>query len=132
MSPVPFSLIITEGFGALKMPDKTENLLKSLDGKYAAINGATQIRAGVIRPELIVPQIGQKEISKEINYELKIGTRVRLIRRPNFGKTGIVSKLQEQPVIIETGSKVRVLSVKIEDGNEVTVPRANVEILGDS
>ena len=129
---IPFTLIITEGFGSLKMPGRTENLLKSLDGKYAAINGATQIRAGVIRPELIVPKSGQKENSEEMNHELKIGTRVRLIRRPNFGKIGTVSKLQEQPVVIETGSKVRVLNVKIENGNEVTVPRANVEIIGDA
>ena len=67
-----------------------------------------------------------------MNHELKIGTRIRLIRRPNFGKIGTVSKLHEQPVVIETGSKVRVLSVNIENGNEVTVPRANVEIIGDT
>ena len=128
---IPFSLIITEGFGSLKMPGRTVNLLKSLNGKYAAINGATQIRAGVIRPELIVPQNDQKEKAEKMNHELKIGTRVRLIRRPNFGKIGTVSKLHDQPVVIETGSKVRVLSIEIENGNEVTVPRANVEIISN-
>ena len=37
------------------MAERTFSLLKSLEGKTASINGATQIRAGVIRPEVIVP-----------------------------------------------------------------------------
>jgi len=30
---------------------------------------------------------------------------------------------------VESGSKVRVLVVRLDDGTEVTVPRANVEII---
>ncbi len=52
---IPFSLVVTEGFGAITMAARTFNLLKSLEGKLASINGSTQIRAGVIRPEVIVP-----------------------------------------------------------------------------
>jgi hypothetical protein len=37
------------------MAQRTFELLKSLTGKKTSINGATQIRAGVMRPELIVP-----------------------------------------------------------------------------
>ena len=126
---IPFSLIVTEGFGMLAMPERTRSLLQELNGRYAAINGATQIRAGVIRPELIVPHEKQTDTIAGQAMELKIGTRCRLIRRPNFGKIGTVSKLQEKPIVIDTGSSVRVLSVQLENGPEVTIPRANVEIL---
>ena len=36
------------------MGDRTFNLLKSHDSKFVSINGATQIRAGVIRPEIVI------------------------------------------------------------------------------
>jgi hypothetical protein len=52
--PIPFTLVLTEGFGDIAMAHRTFSLLRSLEGKVAAINGATQIRAGVIRPEIIV------------------------------------------------------------------------------
>jgi hypothetical protein len=60
---------------------------------------------------------------------LHVGTRVRCIRRPQFGQLGAVTSLPDQPVKIATGSSVRVLSVRLDGGAEVTIPRANVEIL---
>lgn len=126
---IPFTLVLTEGFGDMTMPQRTRELLQSLSGRQAAINGATQIRAGVIRPEIIVPKTAAGGVAPRISQELRVGTRVRLIRRPNFGRIGRVQGLPDKPVLIATGSKVRVLSVKLEDGGEVTIPRANVEIL---
>lgn len=126
---IPFTLVVTEGFGSLVMPERTAHLLRQLDGHVAAINGATQIRAGVIRPELIVPEYESKEELHVNLSDLKPGVRVRLIRRPHFGQIGHVHELIEQPVEIDTGSRVRVLSVDLGDGKIITVPRANVEIL---
>ena len=126
---IPFTLVVTEGFGDLEMPERTQHLLKELDNHEAAINGATQIRAGVIRPELIVPGFETNEDLHKNLSELKPGVRVRLIRRPNFGRIGHVHELLEKQVEIATGSMVRVLSVDLGNGEIVTVPRANVEIL---
>ena len=125
---IPFTLVLTEGFGDLTMPERTAHLMRALNGRVAAINGATQIRAGVIRPELIVPGYETEEDLHVNNSELRPGVRIRLIRRPHFGEIGTVEELIEKPVEIATGSKVRVLSVRIGD-KVVTVPRANVEIL---
>jgi len=55
------TLIITEGFGRMEMAAKAFDLLQSRKGMKASINGATQIRAGVIRPEVVVPiRIGEE------------------------------------------------------------------------
>ena len=48
------TLVVTEGFGKISMSKRTYELLKSFEGNMASINGATQIRAGVIRPEIII------------------------------------------------------------------------------
>lgn len=127
------TLIITEGFGKMKMSERTFELLQSFDGKMASINGATQIRAGVLRPEIIVPNPSDSEASirseEEIAAGMTSGTKVRIIREPYFGAIGTVINLPVELHTVETGSKVRVLTVKLEDEREVVVPRANVEIL---
>jgi hypothetical protein len=128
---VNLTLVVTEGFGFLGMAHRTFELLRSLEGKEASINGATQIRAGVIRPELIVPlDLGAEKTDKaHESGELKIGTSIRIIREPYFGILGTVTELPAQLVTVESGTEVRVLKAKLEGGDEVTVPRANVEIM---
>jgi len=130
---VPFTLIITEGFGDLPMAERTFNLFKKFEGLKASANGATQIRAGVQRPEVI---IFRKDVDpfEEVEDKLEsghldIGTTVRIIRDPYFGEIGTVIDLPNEPIVIETESKVRVLKVRLMDGREVVIPRANVELI---
>jgi hypothetical protein len=125
------TLVVTEGFGKMRMADRTFSLLKSLNGKIAAINGATQIRAGVIRPEVIVPcpeREGETRASL-VEGGLAVGMPVRIIREPHFGALGKVTALPVALQDIETESKVRVLEVELEDKTRVLLPRANVEII---
>jgi hypothetical protein len=124
------TLIITEGFGRMNMSHRTFLLLKDFDGQVAVINGATQIRAGVMRPEIIIPHEEEAdEASGELEAGMQPGTPVRIIREPYFGEIGAVVSLPVELQKVETGSDVRVLVVRLEDGREVTVPRANVEII---
>lgn len=128
---IGITLMVTEGFGTLAMAERTFNLLKTIEGKLASINGATQIRAGVIRPEVIVPleTVGGEAPVVAKGLELKIGTPIRVIREPYFGRLGNVTELPAQLMVVESGTEVRVLKATLEDGNEVCVPRANVEII---
>ncbi|MBL8060144.1 MAG: hypothetical protein JNK63_05445 [Chthonomonas sp.] len=128
---LPLTIMVTEGFGRLNMAERTFQLLRSLEGKRASMNGATQIRAGVIRPEIIVPLDLSAADTHQISgaLELKAGTPIRVIREPYFGALGTVTDLPSQLVVLESGTEVRVLRAKLESGEEVTVPRANVEII---
>ncbi len=130
---IGITLIITEGFGQISMAQKTFDLFKSREGQPACINGATQIRAGVIRPEIIIPIDGDihAELQKSDYRELglQIGSPVRVIRHPHFGKLGEVVDLPPQLTELESGSHARVLEVQFSDGERVTVPRANVEMI---
>jgi hypothetical protein len=114
----------------MRMSSRTFSLLKEFDGHEAAINGTTQIRAGVLRPEIIIPhKLVLSKSEKELSRGMVPGTPVRIIGDPYFGKIGTVSSLPVQLKKVETGSDVRVVDVKLEDGEIVTVPRANVEII---
>jgi len=128
---INITLMVTEGFGFLTIAHRTLELLKSMEGKEASINGATQIRAGVIRPEIIVPlDISTKgEPAQGGGGELKIGTPIRVIREPYFGQLAAVTELPAELRVVDSGTEVRVLKARLEDGEEVVVPRANVEII---
>ncbi|MEO0075537.1 MAG: hypothetical protein ABIK31_05445 [candidate division WOR-3 bacterium] len=128
------SVMVTEGFGKMRMAAHTFRLINALAGKMASMNGATQIRAGVIRPELIVPldQSSDKKptsVTKTLEGGLVIGSLVRIIREPNFGMIGKVTALPVELQEIETESKVRILEVELENGKKIFLPRANVEII---
>ena len=128
---INLSIVITEGFGYLNMAQRTFDLLKSLEGQVASINGATQIRAGVIRPEVIVPlaaTAGTAAPHDEV-LSLGIGTPIRVIREPYFGQLGKVTELPSALMVVDSGTEVRVLKARLDGGDEVVVPRANVEIL---
>lgn len=131
---IPLTLVLTEGFGKVMMAHKTFDLLKAVEGETASINGATQIRAGVMRPEIIVP--GHKAKGKVVSDAereeglLAPGTHIRVIREPYFGQLAEVTTLPPELVVIESGAKVRILNCKLlKTGEVVTVPRANVEII---
>ncbi len=131
---IGLTLIITEGFGKMKMPQRTFDLLKSFDGREASVNGATQIRAGVIRPEIVIALTekeakGLVEDEEEATGGMTPGTPVRIIRDPYFGAIGQVASLPVELQKAETESDVRVVQVTLEDGRKVIVPRANVEII---
>ncbi|MDD5572537.1 MAG: hypothetical protein WBI42_01890 [Candidatus Hydrothermia bacterium] len=128
------TLMVTEGFGKIPMAKRTFELFNELNGKKASMNGATQIRAGVIRPEVIVslkekPSNVAEESEGDLNQGLIAGTMVRVIREPYFGKIGKVTDLPPELKIIETEAKVRVLEIEFDDGVKAIVPRANVEII---
>ena len=128
------TLIITEGFGEIAMAERTFKLFASREGDEAAVNGATQIRAGVMRPEIVIPLSEQaKQEQPEGEHTsgiLDIGTPVRIIRDPHFGLIGTVSGLPSELQVLGSESKARVLVVKFNSGEVVTVPRANVELMG--
>ena len=127
---VDTTLIITEGFGKIRMATRTFDILKSLEGYKTSISGATQIRAGVMRPEIIIPYQSDLPLqTEEDEGTLEIGRAVRIIRSPYFGLIGKVVELPPQPTKIETESTTRVLKVQLEDGRIITVPRANVELI---
>lgn len=129
---IGLSMVVTEGFGRLPMAERTFELIRSLQGREASMSGATQIRAGVIRPEIIAKADDIQESSERsgpTGRGLEAGCLVRMIRKPWFGEIAIVASLPEQPVRLPTGAMSRVLEARRENGEIVTVPRANVEIV---
>ena len=124
------TLVMTEGFGSINMAEKTFALLKGRIGQKASISGATQIRAGVIRPEVIIPSAtGKVDEKRGGEGGTQLGDPVRCIREPYFGQLGRVKRLIPELQQVQSETWVRVLEVEFNDGSVVTVPRANIEMI---
>ena len=124
------SLIVTEGYGKIQMGQQTFDLLTSHNGRLASINGATQIRAGVIRPEIIIPTTDSTNQSEGAKKTLGIveGSLVRVIRSPNFGQIGKVKELPSELRKMESETMVRIAIIEI-DENLFEIPRSNLEVV---
>lgn len=127
---IGLTLVLTEGFGRIAMAERAWTLLRELAGRQASVSGATQIRAGVLRPEIVIPDDEPGALGTEdpALAGLAAGALVRAIRSPYFGRIGHVVELPVEPRELETGAIVRVVRVRFEDdGVEAELPRANVE-----
>jgi hypothetical protein len=125
-------LIMTEGFGQIAMARATWELLSAHIGRRVSANGATQIRAGVLRPEIIIPtpEAATREAGKQpAALGLQPGSPVRIIRQPGFGRLGTVKSLPTGVQAVECETKVRVVEVEFAGGETSIVPRANVEAI---
>lgn len=130
------TIVITEGFGQIKMAHKTYDILKRNEGFKTSINGATQIRAGVIRPEVVIPLMHKYSLEEILREEegkqmsgMDPGSPIRVIRTPYFGVLGKVKSLPHKLTVMESETKVRVVEVELETGETVIIPRANVETI---
>jgi hypothetical protein len=129
------TLMVTEGFGAIEMAPATFDLLRSRQGMRASLNGATQIRAGVIRPEIVVTHdaedVPDTPVVQPEPTGIAIGDTVRGIRSPWFGRLGAVKSLPVDLVTLDSETRARVLEVDFGDGECAYLPRSNVESIDD-
>lgn len=131
---VPLTIVLTEGFTRATISARFYSTLQSLEGRYASVNGTTHIRAGVIRPEVIVCEPDWLEESGALtvaSQEIEVGCNVRITRDPNAGQIGFVTALPSERQLIVTGSSVRVAEVMIGQRKEV-VPVSNLEIWSET
>ncbi|MEO6462074.1 MAG: hypothetical protein ABIP29_03275 [Candidatus Eisenbacteria bacterium] len=124
------TLVLTEGFGRIRMAERTFNLLQKLEGREAAVSGATQIRAGVMRPEIVVPLSETGSQAGETSAGgMDIGSLLRCIRGEHFGKIGRIVALPAPLTELASGSHARVLEAELDGVGRVVLPRANVELI---
>lgn len=121
------SVIATEGFGIVSIGERFLEILKKYSGREASLSGATQVRAGAVRPEVCIAHTDV--IAPSSVNELEIGSRVRIVRYPYFGELGTVTGLPVDVQLVESGAKVRVAEIETSGGKRAVVPRTNIEVL---
>jgi len=130
---LPFPVVVTEGMGRLPISEPVFELLKAYDGQEASIRGATELRGGSVRPEVVVYASyagGDAEQEARPEFLLELGAQVRVVRGPHMGEVGKVTNFPSSARTLPAGNKAMGVEVLLESGEEVFVPQANVELLG--
>ncbi|MBL8160981.1 MAG: hypothetical protein JNJ61_03280 [Anaerolineae bacterium] len=127
------TVLLTEGFGSMRMSVAVMNLLTSLAGRQALLDAVQPSRWDARRPEVVINPSGRQTARPprpNIDLVLQPGTMVRLTRAPNAGSTGQIIDLPKMPNLLENGLRVQCAQVQLLTGEKVTVPLANLEVFG--
>ncbi len=125
-------LVLTEGFGNLPMSERTWDLLLSHIGRTTCVSGRTQIRAGVVRPEVIVPLpepdgLDAADASADRERGLRPGARVRIVRASDFGAVAIIDEILPEPARLPSGVIAPAARVIIAGRGEAVEALRNLE-----
>ncbi|PJF22475.1 MAG: hypothetical protein CUN56_05830, partial [Phototrophicales bacterium] len=127
------SVLLTEGFGNIRMSSVVYNMLAELAGNQTTLDAYTPSRWETRTPEAIisVPRGEQKNPSRpNAMTALRTGMTVRITREPYLGLTGKILDLPTKPVLLDNGLRILAAQIELVVGETVFVPLANLEILG--
>lgn len=128
---VPMTVVLLDGFLPTQMSERSWDCLRALAGRHASVNGTTHIRAGVIRPEIVVCERSwpRSQVGEQVTTTfLGCGAQVRVLRAPFIGEIGVVVDLPAKRQRIATGAEVRVARVRLRQGTDF-MPISNLELL---
>jgi hypothetical protein len=131
LESLPFPVLITNGFGSMSMSEPVFSLLHASMGREAMISTYRPGRWGGRRPEVIIPLRVEDEVPSEDTgpRPLKVGDQVRILREPHLGALGSVKALPKLPYTVESGARLGVAEVELQDGDATMVPLSNLELI---
>ena len=129
---IPYPIVVLQGFG-IGMLSETWNDIAQLAGKRAVLDASTQLRAGVVRPELLVAlvdEMPEEDIrDPEIRLQLQVGDKVILVREPFFGQSAHIMAIEHNLQVTSAGSRAALATVRLDHGGEHLVPLTNCQLM---
>lgn len=127
-----FPVILTEGFGQRRPTALIYHLLQSNIGRQATFDAVAPDPWSADRPEIVIqlPSGGVLPPTPTFDLPLEAGAQVRVTRAPWDGMLGEIVELPQAPQVVENGLRLPCARVRLPDNRTVTVPLANLELLG--
>lgn len=127
---LPYPVVLTDGFGSLAMAAPAWELLAESRDREASMVGVPGDAWEGSGPEVFVPLSGEEPLTPvPAEARLEPGRRVRLLREPHLGRTGVVESLIPWPHRLPSGALVGAAWVSLEGGGRVAVANCNLELL---
>ncbi len=127
-----FPVIVTEGFGQRRSTALIYHLLQSNIGRQATFDAVIPDPWSADRPEIVIPlpSGGILPPTPAFDLPLETGAQVRITRAPWDGLLGEIVELPQAPQLVDNGLRLPCAQVRLPDNRTVTVPLANLELLG--
>lgn len=125
-----FPILVLDGFGLLPMNAAAYQLLTTNEGREIAVNAETGSPYSGQVPEVFIslPAQGDLEGPPEI-VSFAAGQRVRVLRAPYHGQIGTIIAIKTELEALPSGIKAATAQVRLESGEIVSLPLANLEVL---
>jgi hypothetical protein len=131
------AVVVTGGFGRVAPDPVAYGLLLEREGSLTAVSPFTRVRAGAVRPEILVTEAAGAGVAAvhgdggrdDPDGTLAPGRRVRLLGAMHLGRTGVVRALLPDPRTFPSEARLPAVQVELPGDRRIVVPRANVELL---
>jgi hypothetical protein len=122
-----YPIMLVEGFGRIPFDSAALSLLTTHDRRDVSIDASWSPERGE-RPELFVPLPANGSPPKD-TVEFAAGQTVRVHAPPYAGKIGSIASLHPGQTRLSNGLRTPTAEIKLETGEFVTVPLANMDVL---
>jgi hypothetical protein len=128
---VHYPIIVVDGFGQRPLNSAAYKLLTENAKHEVTLNAISIDWQTGVRPEIFIPLPMTQEAQLPSDVEtFALQQTVRLRRDPHAGAIGTLISLRPRPTIMPSGIRVSAAEVRLDSGEQVLVPLANLEVLG--
>lgn len=127
----PYPIILIDGFTQHPLNSAAYKLLTTNAKRDVTINAAPWDKQTGTRPEIYIPlPVTQAPPSPRDVESFAPDQSVRLIREPHAGEICTLVSLKNGLTTMPSGLRMPAADVRLESGEQIVVPLANLEILG--